>query len=133
MKPELETFEKAVVKYGGNLTKVAESFGVSRTHVYYWINNDNDFKSVVDDARMRLFDECLSTARIVSLGIPEMVNGKMVGWIERPDSGMLRYLIGCLGRNDGFGDKPDLAGSVADNKIVVEIVGRGDPIDKVDD
>lgn len=108
MKPTFKKFEKAVSKYGGNLTKVAESFGVSRTCMYKWVNDDPKFKEVVEDARMRLFDECLSTARIVAAGIPNVVNGKIVGWDERPDSNMLRYLLGSLGKKEGFGESIDV-------------------------
>lgn len=108
MKPTLRAFEKSVIKYGGNVTKVAESFKTSRTNVYTWINGDAEFKAVLDDARGKLFDECLSTARILSLGIPDIQNGKMVGWAERPDSAMLRYLIGSLGKKEGFGESIDV-------------------------
>lgn len=108
MKPTFKKFEKAVLKYGGNLTKVAESFRVSRTCMYKWVNDDPKFKEVVEDARMRLFDECLSTARIVAAGIPNVVNGKIVGWDERPDSNMLRYLLGSLGKREGFGESIDV-------------------------
>ena len=108
MKPKLETFEKAVEKYGGNITKVAKAFKVSRTHIYNWLNNDPEFKRIVDDARGSLFDDCLSTARIVAMGIPNIEDGKMVGWVERPDSGMIRYLLSTIGRKEGFGENLDV-------------------------
>lgn len=108
MKPTLKKFTDAVQKAGGNLTKVAEFFKTSRQQVYRWIKADDSFKGVVLDARMRLFDECLGTARIVALGVPDIVDGKMTGWLERPDSNMLRYLIGTLGRNEGFGESIDI-------------------------
>lgn len=72
MKPTLKRFEKAVEKYGGNLTKIAESFKVSRSCIYKWVNTDSKFKELVDDARMRMFDECLSAARILVNGIPHI-------------------------------------------------------------
>lgn len=108
MKPTFKKFEKAVSKYGGNLTKVAESFGVSRTCMYKWVNDDPKFKEVVDDARMRLFDECLSTARVVAVGIPNIENGMMVGWKQYPDGNMLRYLMSSLGKKEGFGESVDV-------------------------
>lgn len=108
MKPKLNTFEKAVEQYGGNLTKVAKSFKVSRTQVYKWLNKDPEFKRVVDDARGSLFDDCLSSAWILIKGIPNIVDGKMAGWIEKPDSGMVRYLLSTLGRKEGFGENVDI-------------------------
>ena len=71
-KPNLKTFEAAVTKCGGNLSKVADSFKTSRTQVYRWVNSDKSFKEIVNDARMRPFDECLATARVVSVGIPDI-------------------------------------------------------------
>ena len=107
-KPTLKQFSDAVQKKGGNLTKVAELFRTSRTQIYRWIEGDENFKNAVLDARMKLFDECLSVARTVSLGIPRVEDGTIVGWAERPDSGMLRYLISTLGRREGFGESLDI-------------------------
>lgn len=104
MKPKVKQFKEAMERYGGNLTRVAEAFNVSRTAVYEWINSIPDFKQIMDDARMRLFDECLSTARIVANGIPMVEGGRITGWAERPDGNMLRYMLSTLGRKEGFGE-----------------------------
>lgn len=108
MKPTFKKFEKAVSKYSGNLTKVAESFGVSRTCMYKWVNDDPKFKEIVEDARMRLFDDCLVTARTVAVGIPIIENNMLTGWKERPDGNMLRYLLGSLGKKEGLGESIDV-------------------------
>lgn len=108
MKPELETFREAVIKHNGNISKVADAFNVWRQTVYTWISEDQQFQAVVDDARMKMFDRCLATADVLANGIPDIQNGKMVGWVERPDGGMLRYLISTLGRKEGFGESIDV-------------------------
>lgn len=108
MKPKIDKFREVAEKVGGNITKVAKAFNVSRAQVYVWMRDDEEFKSVIDDARGSLFDDCLSTARVLALGIPDVQNGKVVGWIERPDSFMVRYLLGTLGRKEGFGDSLDV-------------------------
>lgn len=108
MRPKLTKFREAAEKCGGNITKVAKAFGVSRTQVYAWINNDEKYKAVIEDSRGTLFDDCLSTARVLALGIPDVKDGKVVGWIERPDSFMVRYLLGTLGRKEGFGESIDI-------------------------
>lgn len=108
MKPKLAKFREAAEKYGGNITKIAKAFNVSRTQVYNWVNNYGEYKTVIEDSRGSLFDDCLSTARVLALGIPDVRDGKVVGWIERPDSFMVRYLLGTLGRKDGFGDSIDI-------------------------
>lgn len=109
MKPTKEVFEKAVSKCNGNLSKVAETFKVNRQTVYRWINADEDFRLIVDDARMKLFDTCLSTAQVLATGIPHVDgDGRLDGWVERPDSGMLRYLLSTLGKREGFGESLDV-------------------------
>ena len=108
MKPNIEAFRTAVEKYGGNLTKVAEAFNTSRTNLYKWLKSDNDFQMVVDDARGKMFDECLSTARVLALGVAKVEGGKVIGWEERPDGNMLRYLLGTLGKKEGFGESLDI-------------------------
>lgn len=108
MKPKIEAFRSAVEKYGGNLTKVAEAFSTSRTNLYKWLKADEDFQMVVDDARGKMFDECLSTARVLALGVAKVEGGKVVGWEEKPDGNMLRYLLGTLGRKEGFGESIDV-------------------------
>lgn len=108
MKPKINKFRKAVEQYGGNLTKVAKSLKVSRSQVYNWINEDPEFKTIVDDTRLELFDVCITSARVLAAGIPDIQGGKMVGWIERPDSGMVRYILGTLGRKEGFGENIDI-------------------------
>lgn len=108
MKPTKEAFENAVEKYGGNITKIAKAFNVSRTQIYNWMAQESGFKDIVNDIRGTLFDDCLSTARVIAMGIPKIEDGKMVGWVERPDSGMLKYLLGSLGRKEGFGENIDI-------------------------
>lgn len=107
MIPALENFREAMNKGGGNISLVAKAFGVSRGTVYSWMK-EPEYKQVLDDARGSFFDEVLSTSRHVALGIPDIQNGKLIGWIVPPDSGMLRYLLGTLGRNEGFGERLDI-------------------------
>lgn len=135
--------QSALEDYGGNISKVADAFKVSRTAVYKWIDGVPGFEDIVADARMRLFDECLSTARVAANGIPQIEGGRMVGWAERPDSNMLRYLLSTLGRKEGFGEtisietqiKTDYAElerllSVAPDDVVEKIAARGAHLNK---
>ena len=94
-------------KSGGNVSAVARAFGVRRGTVYEWLQIP-EYKQVLDDARGSFLDEALTSARILVRGIPDVVNGKQVGWITPPDSGMTRYILGTLGRNEGFGERIDV-------------------------
>lgn len=132
MQPDLDIFRKTVNKYRGNLTKVALAFGVTRTTVGLWMNTNDEWKQVVRDARMRLFDDCLVSAEMTALGIPaketdEEGHERFVGWVERPDGQMLRYLLSTLGQHEGFGDTLETAmdkplEGVVPKKIEVNVV-----------
>lgn len=119
-KPSAEEFRRAVRELGGNLTRVADLFGVSRCTLYKWRDEDPEFYSVIKDERARLFDESLATSRIVAMGIPKYdyeydADGevavdaagrpvkKMVGWNVPPDGNMLRYFMSLYGKYDKIG------------------------------
>ena len=107
-KPDIEEFRKIVRKSGGNLTKVAATFKVARKTIYQWAKEDTGFKEAISDERGSLVDECLVSSRILALGIPEKdENGNFVGWRERPDGNMIRYILSTLGRNEGFGEESE--------------------------
>lgn len=105
-KPSLDEFEDAIRKTGGNLTQTAGLLGVSRQIVHKWVRDEEGYKAVVQDSRKKLFDQCLDAARIVALGIPHVdpATGHIIGWKEKPDGQMLRYLMSTLGRDEGFGE-----------------------------
>lgn len=105
-KPSLDEFEEYIRRTGGNLSQTAGLFGVSRQTVHNWIREDQDFKNAVQDSRKKLFDQCLDAARILALGVPHIdpASGQVLGWKEKPDGQMLRYLLSTLGRDEGFGE-----------------------------
>lgn len=108
-KPNIDEFTEALRKTGGNITQVASIFQVNRKTVHEWVNEDAKFKDALRDSRMRLFDQCLDSARILALGIPSFdSNGNVNGWKEKPDPQTVRYLLGTLGRDEGFGDQQNI-------------------------
>ncbi|MGM9685148.1 MAG: hypothetical protein ACI3YI_02850 [Bacteroidaceae bacterium] len=107
MIPTIDKFQEAMDKAGGNVTAVARAFGVRRSAVYEWLKSP-EYKQVLDDARGSFLDEALTSARILVRGIPDIQNGKQIGWITPPDSGMVRYILGTLGRSEGFGERIDV-------------------------
>lgn len=107
-KPNIEDFRKILHKSGGNLTKVAATFKVARKTIYQWAKEDVEFKDAISDERGALVDECLVSARVLALGIPEKdKDGNFVGWRERPDGYMIRYLLSTLGKSEGFGEESE--------------------------
>lgn len=117
-KPDIEKFIEALESTGGNVSQVAKLLGVSRSTINKWVAEDEAFKDALEDARGKMFDECLTMSRIVALGIPDKSpDGKIIGWVAPPDSAMLRYLLGTLGREEGFGEqsKVELKADVNNN------------------
>ena len=111
MLPELKKFREAAEACHGNYSRIADAFGVTRQTVYNWCKEDPDFKEVVNDCKMRLFDQALDAARALTVGIPKIgVNGQLLGWIERPDGQMVRYILSTLGKNEGFTERKELTG-----------------------
>jgi len=112
-KPSVEKIREALNATGGNLSEVARTFGLNRKTIRRWCNTDQEFGDALYEARMRAFDKALSTAQILAFGVPITENGKFVGWRERPDPHMVRYLISTLGRDEGFVEEVTVNHTVA--------------------
>lgn len=110
MKPTLDEFVELLRKAGGNLTKAAQLMGVTRQTVWGWAKSSPEYQDALKDERKRVFDKCLDVAYAVAMGVPKIdpQTKNMVGWEEKPDSNMLRYLLSTLGRDEGFGEKHDV-------------------------
>lgn len=131
-KPRLNEFKELAETCKGNVGKMSKALGVYRSTIYMWCKKDARYQEVIDEFRGRLLDECLQVARAVSIGIPKLKEGKIVGWTERPDTYMLKYLISTLGRKEGFGDSLDVTTkgeSIKPDPIVVEVIDNRDKID----
>jgi len=137
-KPSLKKFREVVDSLKGARGEVAKALGVDRLTVNRWCKADPQFQACFVEYQGKLLDECLKSARLLAVGIPQTkrVNGKNVvtGWKERPDGQMLRYLIGKLGRDEGFAETLDITSNgetisapVA-QPVVVEIIDRRDQV-----
>lgn len=133
-KPTIKKFKEVAEACGGTVGKIATAFGVYRQTVYKWCADEPEFQAIIEEYRGRLLDECLKIARTVSIGIPKLNDKKqIIGWIERPDGYMLRYLIGTLGRKEGFGESVDVTSkgeSIKPDPIVVEVIDSRDKIER---
>lgn len=131
-RPNLEQFKTAVEACRGTIGKVAETLGVNRTTIYKWCNDDEKYAQVIEDVRGKALDEYLKSARILALGIPKLDDKKnVIGWKERPDGQMLRYLIGIYGRNEGFGESIDITSkgeSIKTDPVVIEVIDSRDKV-----
>lgn len=138
MRPSLKRFKEVAKKCNGNVSAIASALCVNRRTIYDWMDEDEQFKTVIEEYRGRLFDKCLKTAELLANGVPtiEMTeNGaQFTGWKVMPDSSMLRYLLSTLGRKDGFGESTaiDITSKgerIMSEPIQIEVIDRREQID----
>ena len=115
--PDIETFKKVAKRLRGHKSNMADYFGVDRHTLKKWMNENPEYEIVVNDSRMRCFDDVYDRMYLLATGIPdykevEDADGKkrvvFNGWIERADGQTGRYLLGTLGREEGFGEKIEI-------------------------
>ena len=131
-KPSLNRLREALEQTQGNLTNTAIVLKCCRASLWKWAKADPAFAEAIDESKKKFLDSCLSTARVVALGIPIVEGGKMVGWKERPDSQMLRYFISTLGRSEGYGESVDITsgGEKVTPQIKIEVIDRREDVRK---
>ena len=141
-KPSLKKFREVVAACKGFRGEVAKALNVNRLTVNNWCKDDPEFQSCFAEFNGKLLDECLKSARQLAIGIPKTKkeNGKQVltGWVEKPDGQMLRYLIGKLGKDEGFAESLDITSNgetinaAAATPVVVEIIDRREHVRKAE-
>lgn len=136
-RPSLKKFKEVAEACGGTVGKMATALGVYRQTVYKWCAAEPEFQAIIDEYRGKLLDECLRSARVVSIGIPKLnEKNQIVGWIEKPDGYMLRYLISTLGRKEGFGEAIDVTtkgDSIKPDPITIEVIDKREQIASPED
>ena len=139
MKPKLTRFQQVAAEQCGNISKIADAFGVGRASVYRWLLTDEKFKSVIEEQRGRLLDRCIESAALLANGVPsweESANGPVFkGWKVMPDGNMLRYLISTLGRKEGFGESTAIDITSKGEKLIpepiqIEVIDRREQVEK---
>lgn len=122
-KPNVEVLKQALEKTRGNLTNTAKLLGVDRVTLWRWAKDDPEYKDAISNSRKGKLDQFITTAELLALGIPDIdpETKKVVGWVEKPDAGMLKFFMSTLGRDEGFGDNLDLTTNGKDINSVVQV------------
>lgn len=130
-----ELIIKMIYTKNGNLTEIAKAFGVVRRTVSEWIANNPKLKEALDDALESLIDFCETQAMILTKGIPIVkknpITGKdeIIAWEEKPDAGMIKYILSTKGKHRGYTEKNEIDITSGGEKIMGWVV---QPIAKKD-
>lgn len=95
---------EAINKYLGNVTKVAEACGVSRTAIYKFLDKYPEMKDELAEAREVLLDN---------------VENKGYEIAMRGDGNMIRFFLGRLGKHRGYVERMEQEVSGKDGGDVV--------------
>lgn len=87
-KPSKKKLLEAVETYGGIITDIAKSIGVTRQTVHNWINADEDLKKAVDNCKDELVD-------LAKKGLRHH--------LENNSEKSIHYVLDRLARKEGFG------------------------------
>ena len=101
------------------------------------MKKDPAFSVIVEHHRGRFLDECLAAAKNLACGVPKYdETGNFIGWKVRPDSYLLRYLIGKLGASEGFGESLDITSKgqciTPPESITIEVIDRREQVENKD-
>lgn len=138
--PRLKKFKEVAKQCNGNISAIAQVFGVTRKTIYDWAKGNEKIGETIQEYRGRLLDKCLKTAELLANGIPKITQTKsgpvFSGWEVMPDAGMLKYLMSTLGRKEGFGDGIDITSNgetIKPEPITIEVVDRREQVIKKDE
>ena len=131
-RPTIDELKDALARTGGHLTNTAAALGLNRSTLWRMAKEDEQADEAITASRKKMLDDALMTANIIALGIPiKDASGRITGWEVPPDSGMLRYLISTLGRDEGFSEKLDLTSNGKDiGPIQIEVITSRDQVRK---
>lgn len=105
---------------------MAQELGVDRITIRNWCKADEDFDNCIKEQRCRSFDAVYRSAVQLACGIPEIDSrGRIVGWVEKPDSKMAIYLMSKLGKEEGFGEEMNVnLSATIENRSTEEILNN---------
>lgn len=111
-RPTTDKFRLAAEATGGNISKMAGIFGVTRSTIYQWLKRPA-YGAIIEEQRGAMVDEAIEAARWLATGRAMRDDeGNFLGWIERPDGQTLRWLLGTFGKREGFVNEVSVSAKV---------------------
>lgn len=92
-KPDLEKFKRVLKAKAGNISEVAKALKVSRSIVYLWMNEDEEFRQACDDNNESLID---------------FAESKLLTSINNGSDTATIFFLKTKGRNRGYVEKSEI-------------------------
>jgi hypothetical protein len=110
-KPKLfaETVSAALVKHGGNVSRVAQELCVARNSVYRFISERPRLLDIVEDSRANLIDEAETS---------------LLAAVRRGEAWAVCFALKTVGKVRGYVERQEVTG--AEGGPVIEIVLPGE-------
>lgn len=109
-----QTLIKLIQSKYGNMTHIANAMQVSRTTVWVWINEDEELKLALKEARESMIDFAESQLYSKIRGIPIIEKNKktgkdeVVGWECPPDTSLIKWVLSTQGKDRGWTERREL-------------------------
>jgi predicted DNA-binding protein (UPF0251 family) len=109
-----ETLLKVIQAKYGNMTHIANAMQVSRTTVWHWVNEDEELKLALKEARESMVDFLESQFYLKVRGIPKIEKNKktgkeeVIGWEVPPDSYLIKFGLSTQGRDRGWTERREV-------------------------
>jgi len=102
-RPSDDVLHKLIKDSGGNLSRVAEAASVSRAAVSLWVQASPEIQQLLQDIRDERVDDAEDSVGKLIRGIPKLdANGEFIGWVQRPDTELIKFILLTLGQSRGY-------------------------------
>lgn len=99
-----ERVARLIMREDGNMTRVAEMLGCSRTTLYRYLNEYEEVAQARDDARE---------------GFVDLAEKKLRDAVKEGDTGAIRFVLRCWGKKRGWTEKQE-----------IDVTSGGQPINR---
>jgi transposase-like protein len=142
-KPDNELIIKLLHTKQGNLSEVAKALGVSRRSIEKWLEKNKELREAREDANDAFVDFAESQAYLLAKGIPKYKTNtegeleldenrepELVGWEEKPDAGIIKFILSTKGKGRGYvtESKIEHSGEIKTNLVpfVLQVLTKDD-------
>ncbi len=109
-KPSTEEIENVIIKTGGNISAIANTFKYERGAVYKWIRGNKRLEAAVEQARESMID---------------FAEGKLAKAMQQDDLTAVIFFLKTQGRKRGYVEKQEVELSNID-KITINYINDTD-------